>query len=514
MGLDPLVLYLLRPSERGSPRLDSRSVTARRLLFTAAIGLNALLLFLVQPLVARPLLPIFGGAPAVWNVTLLFFQSVLILGYLSAHRGPERLGRRPHGIVHLLFLLLGAGAALALRGPVLRLLRENAPGTSAPIAVLLLGLTLLVGLPYFALSAGSPLLQRWFAATDDPRAGDPYFLYAASNVGSLLGLLAYPFALEPNLLLLPQWRVWIGGIVAAAALIALCLRRTPVGVADDSRSDAPPVTRETRASWLVLAAVPSVLLMGSSVYLTSNIAPVPLVWILPLGIYLVSFILAFADRQFASAKTLGRAFALIATPLLLTLALESSEPIALLGPLHLIALLLGCWMCHRKLAESRPPATGLTGFYLTMSVGGAIGGVFASIVAPVIFNSYIEYPLAIVAALALRPALREGDRLRPALLYGAGAIGLVVLLAGAGRLLNLPPSPLRTGLTMGVPLLLAFAAYDLPRRSALMTGGAFFAVGLLGLASQGRVILSERSFFGVHRVVQEGTIRSRGPRTI
>ena len=482
-------------------------MSLRRLLFTAAIGFNALLLFLVQPLVARLLLPIFGGSPAVWNVSLLFFQSALILGYLTADRGPARLGRRRHGLLHLGALALGLASALLLRDPILALLRRTAPGTGAPIPLLLLGLTLLVGLPYWALSAGSPLLQRWFAATDDPRAADPYFLYAASNVGSLGALFLYPLVLEPRWDLLTQWRIWLGGIVIAAALIALCLRITPAGERA-AEAEAPRVEPRTRLTWLALAAVPSVLSMGATTALTTNVAPVPLIWVLPLAVYLLSFILAFASRPLADSKTLGRAFALLATPLLLVLALEASHPAFLLGGFHLVVLLVGCWALHARLAESRPPAAGLTGFYLTMSVGGALGGVFAAILAPLLFTGYAEYPLAICAALALRPALVPDDRPKPALLYAAGVVALVGALALAAHLLRWQPSPWRTGIAIGGPLLLAFAAYDRPLRMALMAGAAFFGIGLVGLASQGRVVLARRSFFGVHRVVQDGPVRS------
>ena len=262
------------------------------------------------------------------------------------------------------------------------------------------------------------------------------------------------------------------------------------------------VDRKTRSTWLALAAVPSALVMGATTYLTSNIAPIPLVWIVPLALYLLTFILAFAHRPLLSSRTIGRAFALAATPVLLTLALEATEPLMVLAPLHLVALFLAAWMCHRRLAETRPPASGLTGFYLTLSIGGALGGAFAALLAPAIFASYSEYPLAILAALALRPALKDGDTPRGALLYGAGAAGLATVIALLVRALGMPPSGLRTGLAIGLPLLLAFAAYDRPLRSALMTGGAFFAIGWLGLAAQGRVILARRSFFGVHRVVQ------------
>ncbi len=431
---------------------------------------------------------------------MLFFEVLLVGGYLAAHRGPERLGRRGHGGLHLLLLLLGAGAALLLRAPVLALLRRGAPDAATPIPLLLLGLLGLVGLPYFVLSAGSPLLQRWFAATDDPRAADPYFLYAASNVGSLGALLAYPLLLEPRLDLLAQWRLWLAGLLIAAGLIALCLWRTPGGGGSEARADAPRVATPDRLRWLALAAVPSVLVMGSTTYLTSNVAPIPLLWVVPLALYLLSFVLAFAARPLASSRTVGRAFALAATPLLLTLALEATEPLGLLATLHLLALLLACWTLHARLAESRPPAAGLTGFYLTLSVGGALGGAFAALLAPLLFASFAEYPLALVAALALRPALKAGDGWRPAALWAIGAVLVTGAIGGAVHLLRLPPSGLRTGVAIGLPLLLGFLAYDRPKRMALMTAGAFLTVGLLGLSSRGRVILARRSFFGIHRV--------------
>ena len=469
-------------------------MTLRRLLFTAAIGLNALLLFLVQPLAARLLLPVFGGSPAVWNVAMLFFETLLVGGYAYAHRQSPR--RRP---VHLALLAAGALAALLLRVPVLSALRRAAPDAATPVPLLLLGLLGLVGLPYFALSAGSPLLQRWFAATDDARAADPYFLYAASNVGSLGALLLYPLVLEPRLDLKSQWLVWVAGLLLTVVLIAFCLRGAPEADPVET-TEAPKPTRGQTARWLALAAVPSVLVMGSTTYLTSNVAPIPLLWVVPLALYLLSFVFAFAARPLASSRTVGRAFALVATPLLLTLALESTEPLALLAGLHLLALFLASWTLHARLAESRPPASGLTGFYLTLSIGGALGGAFAALLAPAIFTGYAEYPLALVAALALRPPLKGGDDWKTAALYALLAALFTAAVGGIVLALKIPPSGLRTALAIGLPLLLGFLAYDRPKRMALMTGAAFALVAALGLSARGRVILARRSFFGVHRV--------------
>jgi len=474
-----------------------------RALYTLTLFLGSALLFLVQPMVAKMILPRFGGSPAVWTTSMLFFQALLLAGYAYAHWSTKWLGARRQSLVHIA-LLIGAALTLPIVVPGSFIWRE---GEGKQLEVLLV-LGVMVGVAFFVLSAGAPLIQRWFASTNDPAARDPYFLYSASNVGSMVALLAYPFLVEPHLKLGEQTRFWTYAFYGLAALLALCavvLQRQPPQI-DEHRSEddqAPVITKAQKVRWLILAAIPSSLLLGVTNYLTTNIAPMPLLWVVPLALYLVTFIVAFARKQFVKSGTWARILPLIVTPLALVMILEATEPIGILASMHLVAFTIAALMCHTMLAESRPPAARLTEFYLWLSLGGVVGGFFNAILAPLVFKTLAEYPIAIILACIVRPP-REGVKLeiKKDVLFGAGMLLFTLALALGARQAGMAPSSARTGLLIGLPAIVCFLMVDRPIRYGLMLGAVFFVANLMGTNSEGVIIATERSFFGVHRVLE------------
>lgn len=486
--------------------------------FLIAAFLSSALLFVVEPLAAKLVLPTFGGAPAVWNGTLLFFQAALLVGYLLAHLAVTRLSPRAQRIVQPAFLALSLlTIPLANDAAFQGWIRDRAAQGGAGVGLLLLALAGLVGLPFIALSVNSPLLQRWYAASGAKDAHRPTFLYAAGNLGSLIALIAYPVVIEPSLHLGQQAATWRGGLLLLAILIAVCAfsvrgNSTPeTAVADTVKPYVSP-SRNQKLRWLALAAVPSALLMGCTTYLTSNIAPIPLLWVIPLSLYLLTFVLVYAAKPIAPVVQLGRIFPMMVVPLAITILLAADKPE--MGFFHVATFFVAAWMCHGRLAQEAPAAEGLTEYWLYVSLGGALGGVFVSVLAPLLFNSLAEYPIALVAAAILRPAILSERPLaagslrarwndtRVDLIYPAAVALLAVVLVLVGKP-NLPPGMARTFLLMGVPAALAFAAIDRPLRFGLALGAAFWIPTVLQAASDGRVLLTERSFFGVHRVVRQ-----------
>ena len=489
--------------------------------FLFAAFLSSALLFAVEPLAARLVLPTFGGAPAVWNGTLLFFQTALLLGYLLAHlsatRLPARVGRALQPALLLLSLLT---FPLSRVSAVQEFVRDRAAQGGAGVPLLLLALGGLVGLPFVALSMNSSLLQRWYAGTDEKDADRPTFLYAAGNFGSLLALLAYPAAIEPTMRLGQQATAWRWGLLALGVVVAFCAWISQgKGERAEGREEASPTPHtphpslRTRLRWLALAAVPSAMLMGCTTYLTSNIAPIPLLWVVPLALYLLTFVLVYAARPFAPVTALGRVYPMLVVPLAVTMLLQATSPIELMGGLHLVVFFVAAWMCHGQLAREAPSADRLTEYWLYVALGGALGGAFVALVAPVVFSSLAEYPIALVAAALLRPPIprrrearagslvarwdgRRNDALYPLLVVVVAV--LLVLIAKP----QLPPGMARTFLLMGVPAAMAFAAIDRPLRFGLALGAAFWIPTALGAGSNGEILLTDRSFFGVHRVVR------------
>lgn len=454
------------------------------------------------------LLPIFGGSPAVWTAAMLFFQVALLGGYAYAHFSNKHLGPKNQRFLHFGLLILALLTLPVTTGSSVFKQFESLATDSSQPAILVFGLlALTVGAGYFIVSSGAPVLQRWFATTDDPHAKDPYFLYSLSNAGSLIGLFAYPFLIEPRFGLAQQAVLWRTGFIVLVISFAICLffvrdgrpLETDVPVENDQ-----PITWDQRRRWMFFAAVPSSLLLGATSYISSNIAPVPLIWVVPLATYLLTFILAFASKPILNSKLLGRFLPLLVIPLAFTQCIEATEPLVLLAGFHVIVLLAAGWMCHSLLAEQRPSATHLTEFYLWLSVGGALGGLFNSLIAPHLFATYAEYPLAIVLACLIRP---QSKPFAKDWLWIV-AIGLVSLAAMAILKNVYPPGQLRAGLAIGIPLVAVFAAMDRVRVFAIGLGLVFVFVNVFQIAAPGKILATRRSFFGVHRVLEGPDYRS------
>ncbi len=368
----------------------------RRPLFVATILAGSFLLFLVQPMVARMALPRLGGAPAVWNSAMLVYQALLLGGYAYAH-GLGKLSLRVGSWVHL-----GVLAVAALWLPI-GLLTFDMPADAEPAVWVpwLLGAS--IGPLFFAVSAQAPLMQRWYAVSEPGR--DPYALYAASNVGSFGGLIAYPLIVEPTMALDAQSLMWSAGYVALFLLVAACAWRLPRATDDADAAvveDSPPATPARIALWIALAFVPSGLMLATSTFLTTDIVAVPLLWVLPLGLYLLSFTVAFAaNRTLADAIT---RFAPITILLFGGVMIAGHQQLPYLNALMALVLLFMVSVAlHSRMYALRPAPDRLTGFYLAMSVGGALGGVFSGLIAPVVFDWTYEYPLLVLAAGLLAP---------------------------------------------------------------------------------------------------------------
>ncbi len=350
-------------------------------LFAITLFVSAFLLFLVQPMMGRMILPKLGGTPAVWNACMVFFQAVLLAGYGYAHASTTWLGSRRQAMLHCLVLLL---PLMVLPVLISDDSFRGAGSSDNPIGLVLLLLATSIGLPFFVVSTTGPLLQRWFADTGHPSAKDPYFLYAASNVGSLLALIAYPLLVEPQLVLVSQSNFWAWCYVGYAVLVVCCglaLSRTSTPLETDAvrqSSDESPLTGTRRLKWIFLAFVPSSLLLGATTYVSTDIAPIPLLWIVPLTLYLLSFILVFSQKQIIPHTVSTRLLPICILLLTLMLVTGATElkglPLWLLLLLHLATFFLTSMVGHGEMALDRPAARHLTEFYLWMSVGGVLGG--------------------------------------------------------------------------------------------------------------------------------------------
>ncbi len=476
---------------------------ALTLLFALTLLVSACLLFWVQPLITKQFLPRFGGSPAVWTTASMFFQVLLLAGYCYAHALARAGNFRRQMLVHVAVL---AGMAL-LTLPIRLAPEAGSGGDVVPALSLLALLTAALGLPFFALAATAPLLQRWFSRLRHARAADPYFLYAASNLGSLGALIAFPFLLEPRYGLADQNLAWSAGCAVLALLVALCAAVAWRWRSAETAAETAPATGLPAASvwperlrWIVLAFAPSSLLLGVTQYASAEIAAVPLLWLIPLFLYLLTFVLVFAARPPVPQRWMLRLQPWLVILLALVWTLNNHLPVLLV---HLAVFFVSAMVCHGELARTRPAVTRLTEFYLCMAVGGALGGIFNAVVAPLAFDALYEYPLVIALACLLRPppagAARAaaGDWLWP--------LGLAAAYAALAAL-NLRPFAYGGWGTALYLEFLGVALYLCHRRP--LRFGLMVAVVLLAapyVHSPDTVLARERSFFGVHAVVQEHT---------
>ena len=401
----------------------------RLTIFIAAILVSAALLFAVQPMFTKIVLPRLGGAAAVWSVAMVFFQAALLAGYAYAHLLTRYAPGRPSVLIHLAVII---AACLAL--PIHIASGWGRPPVTGESFWLLKLFAVSIGLPFFALAANGPLLQAWFVRTDHPAAKDPYFLYAASNSGSFLALISYPLLIEPFVRLGTQTWFWTIGFYVLILLIAACgvmMLRSPSassGGRADAAKAAPP-TWSNVASWLALAAVPSGLLLAITAHISTDVAAVPLLWVLPLALYLLTFVIAFQTRPLLPHWLVINVQPIFVVGLVATLVVVPIDKTVNLIAIHLIVFFVCALMCHGELARRRPAPSHLTAFYMWISAGGMIGGVATGLVAPHVFNWVAEYPILIVLAVLCRPglALPPGRSGQSALLAALGIAALIVL---------------------------------------------------------------------------------------
>jgi hypothetical protein len=495
-------------SPEPSAATDQPSASRNRLVlavYTSAIFVSALLLFSVQPLFTKMVLPRLGGSPAVWSVAMVFFQSLLLAGYSYAHFLMQIRNRAIPVAVHLVLLVV---AMLALPLSIAGGFGE--PPNSGYAFWLLALFAVSIGLPFFALAANNPLLQAWFVRTGHPAGPDPYFLYASSNIGSFLALLSYPVLLEPMFTLRTQNLIWTGGYGLLILLIAGCgalLLGSPALAAADAQTEqteAPAPPWILRARWIFLAAVPSGLLIAVTAHISTDVAAAPLLWVLPLSLYLLTWVLVFQSRPLLPHQSMLLAQPLAIAGVVVLLAIGGEQNLLLTLGGHLLCFFVIAMACHGELARTRPDAKYLTGFYVALSFGGMVGGLFAGLIAPFAFSWIAEYPILLAAAALCRP---DGDERLPrwSRWYWPFLAVLAVVLIGLSYSTSKPSWWLedhRVWVAGSVGVLAGLLALGMYASRWKIFATVVVALVLIRVypADEGRVV-TVRSFFGVHKIV-------------
>ena len=492
-----------------APALPADRLTP--ILFAVAIFTSASLVFVVQPMVTKLVLPMLGGSPSVWNTAMVFFQAALLAGYGYAH-AVQKIGSIKWQVAIHLALLVLAGLFLPLH--INGWLGE--PNPSAPIGWLLGTLALSVGAPFAVLSATAPLLQAWYARVRAgyPDGNNPYVLYAASNLGSFLALLSYPIVIEPLATLSGQTVGWTGGYVAFALMVVLLAflvwsRRIDRTAEPAPLAKSPAIPWREKIIWVLFAAAPSSLMLGVTTHLSTDVASAPFLWVIPLALYLLTFVIAFQNRPWIPLPITLVIQAAVGAVCVLLVAFRSANW-GIAFAIHLVAFFFTALMCHQSLAARRPAPDRLTEFYLLLSLGGVVGGAFTALLAPVIFNMVWEYPLVLVLVGLARP---WGKGRIDGQYVGCLVAAAVVAMLPVALSLYLDSNPeARAGFNEWFPLgvgqlamvilvpaaICAFLARD---RALVFTA----ILAMITLSSQYIArgydwSYSERSFFGVMRV--------------
>ncbi len=479
---------------------DHKAARVQSLLlgaFSFALFLSASAMFMLQPMVGKMLLPLVGGAPAGWITAMAFFQLMLLLGYLLAHF-LTRLSPQKHTVVFILALLLGA-VFLPIE------LSHNIDASDmTPWGVFRI-LSAHAALPFIALSATASTLQRLFLNTSHRAAADPYFLYAASNLGSFIGLLSYPFLVEPLTTLSSQTFIWAGGYAALIILAGFCLLLARENPAARKNSAAPaesvpekPVDWRLRGKWIVLSFLPSGLMLAVTTHVTTDLVAAPLLWVLPLGLYLLTFVAAFSKWEFLPSVLVMRVQPTIAAlAVLLALLMDGALP-PLWGMIcHLFAFTVVALMCHQQLAASRPPdedGKRLTEFYLLIATGGALGGVLNAFIIPALANTLIEYPLFMIASCFLNPGIKQKYRPRK------WPIIITLILAIVLSIATLLPGGDQTKALLWIIFLTGIFLLSSLHPRAMVVMCTLLFLGSRFYFSPVDNLLTARNFFGVIRI--------------
>ncbi|NMC83312.1 MAG: fused MFS/spermidine synthase [Armatimonadetes bacterium] len=478
------------------------------LLYAFTMFLSACLLFTVQPMFARLVLPLLGGTPNVWNTCMVFFQAALLVGYGYAHFASSRLKTGRHAVLQIVLL---AAAFLVLPFSVAS---AGAPDPNAnPIPWLMMILLTTVGPPFAIASTTAPVLQAWFSRSRHKAARDPYFLYAASNLGSVTGLLGYIAVIEPNFTLVQQSRLWTVGYTLLVALIAFCAvwaLRNAESVESRSTGDAPaaePVSALRRLRWVALAFVPSSLMLGVTTHITTDIAAVPLLWLAPLTLYLITFMMAFATKWRIPHKWIVWVTP-VAVAWLLTTFARRELTLSQIIVTHNLAFFLTAAVLHGELAKDRPSTSRLTEFYFLVSLGGVLGGAFNTFAAPFLFTTTLEYQIGIVLACLLMPAWPAIPRLKASQWGRFNPWDIVLpvfvgsLAVGAGVLLRnheIPPRASQTTITIVVLVVFGLLCAQRPLRFGLAVAALLLAF-TYGWRTPLKVMYQVRSFYGILRI--------------
>lgn len=480
-------------------------------LFCLTIFLGSLLLFAIQPMVGKILLPSFGGTSAVWTTCMLFFQGLLLLGYGYAHFLSGRLGPRWQVKLHLALLaLVTIFLPMQARAAVAPAADDN------PSLWLLWQLGWMTGLPFLVVSSNAPLLQRWYSVAAGDQGKDPYFLYAFSNAGSLLALLAYPLLMERSMGLTAQSSVWTAGFALLAICFSACGWFVFRGAAQGSAADVsattvvsePPLSWRQRWNYIGLAAIPSSLMLGVTTFVTTDAGSVPLLWVVPLGLYLLTFILGFARRQLLPHASMVRTLPHLVLLVALLLLINPANSAWRLVPAHLLTFFVVAMVCHGELARLRPGSQRLTEFFFLLSVGGVAGGLFNAVVAPLLFSNVLEYPLVLVLACLMHyqpgtvAVTGKGWVAVARRVWRPVLVATYLILVGR-TLVSAELSNIVAVFYLGMVMGAGFFRLA-PERQIRFVGGLatlLFAVGLY--ISERNVISIERGFFGVIKVKED-----------
>jgi hypothetical protein len=509
-----------QPRRRSRANAHGHSHWPLLAVYIAAVFLSALLLFSVQPMFTRMVLPRLGGSPSVWSVAMVFFQTMLLAGYAYAHFLTRLRQRYAPVAIHL-----GVLGASMLALPLAIAERWGNPPNTATAPFWLLGLfAVSIGLPFFALAANNPLLQAWFARTSHKDAHDPYFLYAASNIGSFLALLTYPLVFEPVFTLRLQSSLWSGGFLVIFVLIAACgilMLRTPARArpSQPNAATAPKPGWLAIGRWIFISAVPSGLLVAVTAYISTDIAAAPLLWVIPLSLYLLTCVLVFQRRSLIPHKKM-----LLLQPIAIAgivLLFFYTTWIPLLDSLiaHLVAFFVIAMACHGELARTRPDAEHLTTFYVSLAFGGMLGGLFAGLVAPYAFSWVAEYPILAVLAILCRPFDQEIWRPLDRCLWwmapshwpqfnvvfwpAAGVVAVAFLFSDVG----FAEDSDRLKYSIFALVAISVFLWRDPPKSAFTVALALALIWLCPTNEANRETL--RSFFGVHKVYESDDGRFR-----